>query len=54
LQKLGRNQEATRIFTGLMKHGEAQLQAREAADYFAKFGQKQSERARKAQAPGIH
>jgi len=50
LQKLGRNEEARRIFNGLVKHGEAQLSAGETADYFAKFGERQSERARRAQA----
>ena len=50
LQKLGQKDDANRIFTGLVKHGASQLQAGEAADYFAKFGERQSERARKAQA----
>ncbi len=50
LQKLGRADEATRIFAGLVTAGEEQLTRSEAPDYFAKFGEKQSERVRKAQA----
>jgi len=50
LQKIGRTDEATRAFEGLVKAGEEQLKAGEQADYFAKFGERQSERVRKAQA----
>lgn len=50
LQKLGRADEAKPIFERLVKAGEEQLTKGEAADYFAKFGEKQSERVRKANA----
>jgi tetratricopeptide (TPR) repeat protein len=50
LEKLGRANEAKRIFEGLIKAGQDQLQAGEQADYFAKFGERQSERVRLAQA----
>jgi len=50
LQKLGRADEAKPMFERLVKAGEEQLTAGEAADYFAKFGEKQSERVRKANA----
>ncbi len=48
LQKLGKADEAKPIFERLVKNGEEQLSRGEAADYFAKFGEKQSERVRKA------
>ena len=50
LQKLGRTDEAKPIFESLVKAGEDQLTKGEAADYFAKFGDKQSERVRQANA----
>ena len=50
LQKLGRADEAKPIFERLVKAGEEQLTQVETADYFAKFGEKQSERVRKANA----
>ena len=50
LQKLGREAEAKPLFEKLLAHGETQLTKGEAADYFAKFGEKQSERVRKANA----
>jgi tetratricopeptide (TPR) repeat protein len=50
LQKLGRAEEARPIFERLVKAGEEQLSKGEAADYFAKFGEKTSERVRKANA----
>ncbi|MBI5387131.1 MAG: DUF5107 domain-containing protein [Verrucomicrobia bacterium] len=48
LQKLNRADEAKPIFERLVKAGEEQLTKGEAADYFAKFGEKQSERVRQA------
>ena len=48
LQKLGRDSEATPIFERLVKVGAEQFT--EPADYFAKFGEKQTERVRKANA----
>jgi tetratricopeptide (TPR) repeat protein len=50
LQKLGRRDEAKAIFERLMKAGEEQLTRGDAPDYFAKFGDKQSERVRQANA----
>jgi tetratricopeptide (TPR) repeat protein len=50
LQKLDRADEATPIFERLVKAGEEQLTQSEAADYFAKFGEKTSERVRQANA----
>jgi tetratricopeptide (TPR) repeat protein len=50
LQKLGRAGEAKLLFEGLARAGEEQLAKGEAADYFAKFGERQSERMRKANA----
>ncbi len=50
LQKLGKLDQAKSIFERLVKAGEEQLTAGETADYFAKFGEKQSERVRKANA----
>ena len=50
LQKLGRTDEATSQFERLVKAGEEQLSKSDAPDYFAKFGEKQSERVREANA----
>jgi tetratricopeptide (TPR) repeat protein len=50
LQKLDRAEEAKAIFERLVRVGEEQLIQSEAADYFAKFGEKQSERVRQANA----
>ncbi|MBI4325834.1 MAG: tetratricopeptide repeat protein, partial [Chloroflexi bacterium] len=50
LQKLGRAEEAKPIFERLVKTGQEQRAKGEAADYFAKFGEKQSERVRRANA----
>jgi tetratricopeptide (TPR) repeat protein len=50
VQKLGRAKEATPIFARLVKTGGEQLAQDEAADYFAKFGEKQSGRVRQANA----
>ncbi len=49
LRKLGREEDARRICEGLVKAGEAQSRAAETPDYFAKFGERQSERARRAE-----
>ena len=50
LQKLKRAPEAKVIFEQLVKQGENQLQSTESPDYFAKFGERQSERVRQANA----
>lgn len=50
LRKLGRASEAAPLFEGLVKAGTEQLARGEAADYFAKFGEKQADRVRQAQA----
>jgi tetratricopeptide (TPR) repeat protein len=52
LQKLGRTAEAAQIFDGLIKSGQAALQIRGSGtpDYFAKFGEKETEESRMAQA----
>ncbi|MCL5742972.1 MAG: DUF5107 domain-containing protein [Acidobacteria bacterium] len=50
LQKLGRDADATPIFERLVRSGEGQLTRGEQADYFAKFGEKQSDRVRQANA----
>ena len=50
LQKLGRKAEAKPIFKALVKTGEEQLTQGEGPDYFAKFGEKTSERVRQANA----
>jgi len=50
LQKLGRADEARRMFERLVTAGEDSLQRGAAADYFAKFGERQSERVRQANA----
>ena len=48
LRKLGRDAEATPVFEGLVKAGQAQLTRGEPADYFAKFGERQSDQVRQA------
>jgi tetratricopeptide (TPR) repeat protein len=50
MQKLGRTGEAKPIFESLVKTGEAQLAKGDGPDYFAKFGEKNSERVRQANA----
>jgi len=50
LRKLGRDEEAGRIFAGLAAHGAKEIAGAGAVDYFAKFGERRSERARIAQA----
>jgi len=50
LQKIGRAADAKPMFERLVKAGGEQLAQGETADYFAKFGEKQSERVRKANA----
>ena len=50
LRKLGREEESARIFEELLDRGRKDLEAASSVDYFAKFGEKQSERARKARA----
>jgi tetratricopeptide (TPR) repeat protein len=50
LQKLGRTDEAKPIFDSLVKIGQEQLAKGEGPDYFAKFGEKTSERVRQANA----
>jgi tetratricopeptide (TPR) repeat protein len=50
LQKLGRTDEAKPICERLVKTGEEQLTKGEPEDYFAKFGEKTSERVRQANA----
>lgn len=49
LKELGRGDEANPLFESLVKLGQ-DLQTREPADYFAKFGERRSERVRKADA----
>ena len=48
MQNLGRTDEAKPIFERLVKIGEEQLAKSEGPDYFAKFGEKTSERVRQA------
>lgn len=50
LRKLGRDNDAKPIFECLVRTGEEQLRQSEAADYFAKFGERTSERVRQANA----
>jgi tetratricopeptide (TPR) repeat protein len=50
LQKIGRADDAKPVFEGLIKAGGEQLTKDEAADYFAKFGERQSQRVREANA----
>ena len=48
LLKLGASTEGTRLLENLLSEGRRQLEAPPAADYFAKFGEKESARARGA------
>jgi len=50
MQSLGRKGEAKPVFKALVKTGEEQLAKGEGPDYFAKFGEKTSERVRQANA----
>ncbi len=50
LVKLDKPDEAQPLFEGLIQHGETSLKTVDQADYFAKFGELQSERVRQAQA----
>jgi tetratricopeptide (TPR) repeat protein len=50
MKKTGRGEDAKEIFEDLVKAGKERLTRREAADYFAKFGERQSERVRQAEA----
>lgn len=51
LQKLGKGQSAGPLFAAMLRAGEIDLErGARAVDYFAKFGEKQSERVRLAQA----
>jgi len=50
LRKLGRDGEATELFDGLVSHGKERLAASPGLDFFAKFGERQSERSRLAEA----
>ncbi len=50
LRKLGQEEKANRIFEGLIDLGKQRLQAATALDFFAKFGERQSEMRRRAQA----
>ncbi|HRZ37942.1 MAG TPA: tetratricopeptide repeat protein, partial [Candidatus Paceibacterota bacterium] len=50
LAKQGRADEARKRFEGLLSAGQRQIEAGEQADYFAKFGERESERVRKARA----
>jgi tetratricopeptide (TPR) repeat protein len=50
LRKIGRGEEAKPIFQNLLAQGQKQLESRDTPDYFAKFGEKQAERIRRAQA----
>jgi tetratricopeptide (TPR) repeat protein len=51
LQTLQEADEAQRLFTGLEKHGQQELEREsESVDYFAKFGEKRAERLRLAEA----
>ncbi len=49
-RKLGQNGDAGRIFSELMKFAKDRLEKVEERDFFAKFGEKQSAEARRAQA----
>jgi tetratricopeptide (TPR) repeat protein len=50
LKKLGKTSDAQAIFEGLVRQGESLLKAGDQPDYFAKFGERQSERVRQANA----
>ncbi len=47
-RKLGRETDARQLFDGLIKHGKEMLAASPALDYFAKFGERQSQSLRLA------
>jgi tetratricopeptide (TPR) repeat protein len=49
-QKLGREQDAVRLFSGLQQYAEDRLEVTLDMDFFAKFGEKQSATNRTAQA----
>ena len=49
-RKLGRHEQAKRLFDGLIEFAGEQLKASAAADYFAKFGERRSRQARMADA----
>lgn len=49
-EKLGQPEEAEKLFHGLIEEGRKQLNERESADFFAKFGQQASGRTRQAEA----
>jgi len=50
LRKLGREEEANRLFDGLIAFGRVRLKARTALDFFAKFGRRQSREVQMARA----
>jgi tetratricopeptide (TPR) repeat protein len=50
LKKLGRLDEALRIFEGLMESAQKRLQSSEDMDFFAKFGERQTASSRRSQA----
>jgi len=49
-KKLGREEEANKMFDGLIQSGEERLRATRSMDYFAKFGERQSVMVRRANA----
>jgi tetratricopeptide (TPR) repeat protein len=49
-QRMGRKEDAARIFSGLMEFAQERLKATADTDFFAKFGERQSAVNRKAQA----
>jgi hypothetical protein len=49
-RKLGREQDAARLFSGLQQFAKERLEATPEMDFFAKFGEKQSAANRLAQA----
>jgi len=49
-RKLGREADAKQLFDGLIKHGKEMLAASSGLDYFAKFGERQSQSLRLAHA----
>jgi tetratricopeptide (TPR) repeat protein len=49
-RKLGREQEAGEMFEGLIRFGQDRLSASSGMDFFAKFGEKQSEMRQRAHA----
>lgn len=50
LRRLKREEEARRIFAALVRRGESELRRASGIDYFAKFGERRSERSRQAAA----